>query len=65
MLRSLIKQRFSFLFTYNFACVSMTVLLFTASRDWETVQNVVPGKSSSKLNQFGSEGKGAEQSSNA
>ena len=45
--------------------VSMAVLLFIASRDWETVKNVVPGNSKSKPDQIGSEGKGAEQSSNA
>ena len=28
-------------------CVSMTVSPFTASHDWETVTNVVPGNSSS------------------
>ena len=39
----------------------MTVLLFIASRDWETVQNVVPGNSSSKPDQLGNKGKGAEQ----
>ena len=30
----------------------MTVLLFTASRDWETVQNVVTRNSSSKPDQL-------------
>ena len=35
----------------------MTVLLFTASRDWDAVKNVVPGNSSSKPDQFGSEEK--------
>ena len=45
--------------------VFMTVLLFTASSDWETVKNVVPGNSSSKPDQLCSEEKGAEQSSNA
>ena len=39
--------------------VSMTVLLFTASRDWKTVKNVVPGNSSSKPGQLCNEGKGA------
>ena len=43
----------------------MTVLLFIASCDWETVKNVVPGNSSSKPDQLGGEGKGAEQSINA
>ena len=43
----------------------MIVLLFIVSRDWETVKNVVPGNSTSKPNQLGSEGKGAEQSLNA
>ena len=42
--------------------VSMAVLLFIASRDWETVKNVVPGNSSSKPDQLGSEQKGDEQS---
>ena len=42
--------------------VSMTVLLLIASRDLETVQNVDPGYSSSKPDQLGNEGKGAEQS---
>ena len=41
--------------------VSMTVMLFTASRDWETIKNVFPGNCSSKPDQC-SEGKGAEQS---
>ena len=45
--------------------VSIIVLLLIVSRDWETVKNVVPGNSSSKANQLGSEGKGAEQSLNA
>ena len=45
--------------------VSMTVLLITVSRDWETVKNVVPGNSSSKPDQLCNEGKCAEQSSNA
>ena len=45
--------------------VSMKVLQFTASRNWETVKNVVLGNSSSKSDQLDSEGKGAEQSSNA
>ena len=40
----------------------MTVLLFTASRDWETVKYVITGNSSSKQDQLGSEGKVAEQS---
>ena len=62
LLRSLIKQRSSRLFVHR---VSMTVLLFIASRDWETVKNVVPGNSSSKPDQLGSEGKGDEQSLNA
>ena len=38
------------------------LLLFIASRDWETVQNVVPGNSSSKPDQLCSERKGDEQS---
>ena len=42
----------------------MTVMLFIASRDWDTVINVVPGNSSLKPDQLGSEGKGAEQSLN-
>ena len=45
--------------------VSMTVLQFTVSRDWETINNVVLGSSISKPDQLDSEGKGAEQSSNA
>ena len=46
--------------------VSMAVLLlFIASRDWETVKNVVPGNSSSKPDQLGSERNGDEQSLNA
>ena len=45
--------------------VSMAVLLFIASRDWETVKNVVPGNSSSKPDQLGSERIGDEQSLNA
>ena len=40
------------------------LLLFIASRDWETVTNVVPGNSSLKLGQLGSERKGDEQSLN-
>ena len=45
---------------------SMAVLLlFIASRDWETVKNVVPGNSSSKPDQLGSERNGDEQSLNA
>ena len=43
----------------------MTVLLLITSRDWETVKNVVPGNNSSKPDQLGSEGKGAEQSLDA
>ena len=66
LLRSLIKQRISRLFVYIILhCFSMTVLLFILSRDWETVTIVVPGNSSSKPDQLGSEGKGAEQSLNA
>ena len=42
----------------------MAVLLFIASRDWETVKNVVPGNSSSIPDQLGSE-QGDEQSLNA
>ena len=45
--------------------VSMTLLLFTASRDWETFKNDVAGNSKSKPVQIGSEEKGAEQSTNA
>ena len=37
--------------------VSMTVLLFTASRDWATVKNAVPGNSKSKPDQLCNEGK--------
>ena len=66
LLRSLIEQRSLPLFVYIILhCVSMIVLLFitrhVASRDWETVKTVVPGNSSSKPDQLGSEGKGAEQ----
>ena len=47
----------------------VVLLLFIASRDWETVKklvkNVVPGNSSSKSDQLGSERKGDEQSLNA
>ena len=35
----------------------MTVLLFTASHDWETVKNFVPANHSSKPDQLGSKGK--------
>ena len=46
--------------------VSMAVLLlFIASSDWETVKNVVPGNSSSKPDQLGSERKGDGQALNA
>ena len=38
----------------------MTVLLFIASRDWETVKNVAPRNGSSKPDQLGIEGKGDE-----
>ena len=41
------------------------LVLFIASRNWETVENVVPGNSSSKPDQLGSEPKGDEQSLNA
>ena len=43
----------------------MTVLLFIASRDWETDKNVVPGNSSSKPDPLGGKKKGADQSINA
>ena len=36
--------------------VSMTVLQSTASRDWETVEHVVPGNSSSISDQLDSKG---------
>ena len=66
---NLIKQRSSHLSVYLCIIlhrVSMNVLLlFIASRDWETVKNVVPGNSSSKPDQLGSERKGDEQSLNA
>ena len=64
---NLIKQRSSHLhvFVYNFASCLYLLLLFIASRDWETVKNVVPGNSSSKPDQLGSEPKGDEQSLNA
>ena len=45
--------------------VSMSVLLFNASRDWETFKNVVPGNSSTKPDLLGREGKGSAQSSGA
>ena len=62
---NLIKQRSSHLFVYNFAtCLMALLLLFIASRDWETVKIVVPGNSSSKPDQLGSERKGDEQSFN-
>ena len=38
------------------------LLLFIASRDWETIKNVVPGNSSSEPYQLGSERKGDGQS---
>ena len=44
--------------------MSLTVLLFIPSRDWGTVENVVPGNSSSKPDQLDSKGKGAEISLN-
>ena len=65
LLRSLIKQRSLRLFVYIILHrVSMIVLLFIASCDWETVKTVVPGNSSLKPDQLGSEGKVAEQSLN-
>ena len=39
-----------------------TVLLFSMSLDWETVQNVVPGNSSMKPDQTGGDVKGVKQS---
>ena len=57
VLRSLSKCVYLCIFLH---CVSLIVLLFTASSDCETVKNVVPGNSSSKPGQLGSEGKGAE-----
>ena len=62
VLRSLNEQHTCSLhiFTYNLHHVSMTVLQFIMSRDWETIKNVVPGNSSSKPDQLCSEGKGAE-----
>ena len=65
LLRSLIIQRHSRLFVYIIILHCVSMLLFIASRDWETVKNVVPGNSSSKPDQLGSEGKSAEQSINA
>ena len=62
VLRSLNKRVYLRIILHR---VSMTVLLFTPSCDWETVKNVVPGNSSSKPDQLGGEGQGAEQSSNA
>ena len=59
MLRSLNKRVYLRIILHS---VSMTVLLFTASCDWETDKNVVPGNSSSKPDQLGSEGQGAEHS---
>ena len=40
------------------------LLVLIASRDWETVQNVVPGNSSLEPDQLGSERKCDEQSLN-
>ena len=41
------------------------LLLFIASHEWETVKNVVPGNSSSKPDQLGSERKGDGQALSA
>ena len=50
----------------NLHRVSIAVLLlFIASREWETVKNVVPGNSSLKSDQLGSERKGDKQSLNS
>ena len=65
VLKNLNKQRSSRFFTYNLHRVSMTVLLFTAACDWETVSNVILANSSSKPDQLGYGRKCAEQSSNA
>ena len=49
----------------NVKCICLryeTVLLFSMSRDWETVKNVVPGNSSMKLDQTCGDGKGVKQS---
>ena len=43
----------------------MAVLLFIASRDWETVKNVDLGNTSSKPDQLDSERKDDEESINA
>ena len=48
----------------NVKCICLrneTALLFSMSCDWETVKNVVPGKSSMKPDQTGGDGKGAKQ----
>ena len=56
VLRSLNKQRSSRLFLHIILHhISLTMLLFTTSLDWETVQNVVPGNSSLNPDQLGSE----------
>ena len=60
---NLIKQRIQINLCIILHRVSMAVLLLLiASRDWETVKYVVPGNSSSKPDQLGSERKGDEQS---
>ena len=49
----------------NVKCICLrheTVLLFSMSRHWETVKNVVPGNSSMKPDQTGGDGKGVKQS---
>ena len=53
-------QRRSRLFVYNSASCLYDCAALQRSRHWETVKNVVPGNSSSKPDQLGSEGKGAE-----
>ena len=49
----------------NVKCICLrheTVLLFSMSRDWDTVQNVVQGNSSMKPDQTGVDGQGVKQS---
>ena len=49
----------------NVICICLrheTVLLFSMSCDWETVENVVPGNSSTKPDQTGGDRKGVKQS---
>ena len=48
----MMKMKLGVYLRINLHGVSMTVLLFTSSRDWETVKNVVTGNSSSKPDQL-------------